>query len=378
MRQSSVWLLVIATFSLSVSSLSLAADHERLPPVRKLTAEQSKVAAANYQKYCVLCHGEDRQGYVNDHAPSLRSKELFESGIPHAVLRPIQYGRPGTAMGGYLDEAGGPMTLDETWDLMYWLYEQSGVKQRAPLTTKPVEGDIARGGELYQQHCTDCHGKNGEGVNAPALGNQTALAHNSDEFIRYAIQHGREGTPMLAFKDKLPAQDIDNLTAFLRSRADGWQATQPVLKPLPTPDQFVLNPEGQHPNFTLQDGLYVSSADLAKALVAKQKIVLLDTRVTSVWQTAHIEGSFPMPYYSDFDEMTEALPKDVMIVAYCSCPRAAADYVIEQLRDRGYQRTAVLYEGIFGWMHLGYPVVRGAVNSHAAATKEGMEADNTR
>ena len=90
-----------------------AADSAGLPPIRKLTEEQSKVAAANYKKYCVLCHGEDRQGHVNDHAPSLRSKSLFESGVPHAVLRPIQYGRQGTAMGGYLDEAGGPMTLKQ-------------------------------------------------------------------------------------------------------------------------------------------------------------------------------------------------------------------------------------------------------------------------
>ena len=87
-------------------------------------------------------------------------------------------------------------------------------------------------------------------------------------------------------------------------------------------------------------------------------MVLLDTRVTSVWQTAHIEGSFPLPYYSDFDAVTKHLPKDVMIVAYCSCPRAAAESVVDKLRERGYKNTSVLYEGIFGWMHLGYPVTR--------------------
>jgi rhodanese-related sulfurtransferase len=56
--------------------------------------------------------------------------------------------------------------------------------------------------------------------------------------------------------------------------------------------------------------------------------------------------------------VTAHLPKDVMIVAYCSCPRAAADSVVEQLRARGFSKTAVLYEGIFGWMHLGYPVTQ--------------------
>jgi cytochrome c oxidase cbb3-type subunit III len=97
------------------------------------------------------------------------------------------------------------------------------------------------------------------------------------------------------------------------------------------------------------------------ALNAKQRLVLLDTRVKSVWQTAYIAGSFPLPCYSNFDEVTAALPKDVMIVAYCSCPRAAADYVIDELRERGYSRTAVLYEGIFGWMNAGLPVVRGEI-----------------
>jgi cytochrome c oxidase cbb3-type subunit 3 len=59
--------------------------------------------------------------------------------VPHAILRPISYGRQGTAMGGYLDEMGGPMTLDEVWDLTYWLFWQSGA-QRVKLSENPVEG----------------------------------------------------------------------------------------------------------------------------------------------------------------------------------------------------------------------------------------------
>ena len=40
----------------------------------------AKKAADNYQRYCALCHGKDREGHVNDHAPSLRSRSLLESG----------------------------------------------------------------------------------------------------------------------------------------------------------------------------------------------------------------------------------------------------------------------------------------------------------
>ncbi|MFT4574918.1 MAG: cytochrome c oxidase cbb3-type subunit 3, partial [Marinomonas primoryensis] len=48
--------------------------YEKQDPPRELTAEQTAVAAANYQKYCVLCHGENREGHKNEHAPSLRAK----------------------------------------------------------------------------------------------------------------------------------------------------------------------------------------------------------------------------------------------------------------------------------------------------------------
>lgn len=345
-------------FLLIFTNMALAKKvYEKQDPPRELTSQQAEVASANYQKYCSLCHGENREGHKNDHAPSLRAKSLFESGVPHAILRPISYGRQGTAMGGYLDEMGGPMTLDEVWDLTYWLFWQSGA-QRVKLTENPVEGDVKLGAQVYQTNCASCHGVNGEGINAPALGNQSALAHNKDEFIRYAIEHGRQDSPMPAFEDKLSPADIDNVTAFIRSRASGWKAEKLALRALPTPDQYVLNPQNDDPDFELDQGIYVSSKDLYQAMQENKKMLLLDTRVTSVWQRAHIEGAIPFPYYTELENQVKDLPKDVQIVGYCSCPRAATEYVIKQLREIGYSKTAVLYEGIFGWMNLGYPVMR--------------------
>lgn len=355
------WFCIAFVFlGCSLYSTSVLAErvYEKQSPPRQLTTKQATVAEANYQKYCALCHGADRQGHVNDHAPSLRSKSLFESGVPHAILRTLSYGRQGTAMGGYLDEVGGPMTLDETWDLTYWLFWKSGA-QRVKLSEDEIAGDVVRGEMVYQENCATCHGKNGEGINAPALGNQSALAYNKDEFIRYAIEKGREDTPMLAFADKLSQQDIDNVTAYIRSKASGWKAEVPILRELPKPENYVLNPSNEDPNFELTDDMFVSSKDLLAAMKAKKKMVLLDTRVTSVWQRGHIEGSIPFPYYTNLDNKIKDLPKDVQIVGYCSCPRAAAVYLIKQLRNRGYSRTAVLYEGIFGWMNMGYPVMRG-------------------
>lgn len=353
-KQNTILILLIGIF---MTFGTIATEYQKQKPPRTLTTEQAERAASNYQKYCSLCHGKDREGHANDHAPSLRSQSLMESGIPHGILRPLNYGREGTAMAGYLEDVGGPLTLDEAWDLTYWLFWESGY-DRMKLSEAPVRGDIDAGENIYQKNCASCHGENGEGVNAPALGNQSFLAHNKDEFIRYAIEKGRQGTPMQAFENKLTQQEIDNVTAFIRSKANDWTQEKMPLRPVPTPDQYVLNPNSDNPEWELKDGQFIDSEQLYKAMQENAKMVILDTRVPSVWQRAHIEGSVPFPYYTDVESKVKDLPRDAQIVAYCSCPRAASVYLVDQLKDMGFDNTAVLYEGIFGWMNKGFPVTQ--------------------
>jgi cytochrome c oxidase cbb3-type subunit 3 len=325
----------------------------------ELNAEESAAAAADYQKYCALCHGADRQGYVNDHAPSLRSESLLSSGYPSELMYTIGYGRRGTPMGAFVEEMGGPLNREEIRRLTRWLKEQVGAEP-VDLSLEPVSGDIVLGENTFALHCTKCHGEQGQGVTGPAIGNPAMLSLTTDAFLQYAIENGRDGTEMPSFRDQLSAGEINGLTAFLRTRAAGWQMTMPVLESPPPPDEWILNPDAPAPEFELKDDTYVSAADLLSALQDKRRMVLLDTRVTSTWQMAHIEGSVPLPYYEDFDTVTANLPTDgTWIVAYCECPRAAAESVNKELVKQGFQHTAVLWEGIQGWVSLGYPVTVG-------------------
>jgi len=326
----------------------------------ELSKEDSATAAADYQKYCALCHGTERQGYVNDHAPSLRSESLMRSGYPTEIRYTIGYGRRGTPMGAYSEEMGGPMNRDQLRRLAQWLKEQVGVEP-IELPLEPVSGDIALGEATYADHCVKCHGAQGEGVTGPAIGNPAMLSLNTDAFLKYAVENGRDGTEMPAFKETLSVDEINGVTAFLRTRATGWTAEQPVLQTPPGTQDYVLNPDSPAPEFNLKDGLYVLSEDLYRALQEKRRMVLLDTRVTSMWQMAHIEGSVPIPYYyEEYAALTADLPGDgTWLVTYCECPRAAAESVNERLRELGFQNTAVLWEGIQGWVSLGYPVLVG-------------------
>ena len=338
--------------SLAATALLLAAPAlaQNGPP--PLTPEQSQAAAARYQQYCALCHGPDRAGYANDHAPSLKSPQLFAAGYPIVIAEAIAYGRPGTPMGGYHQDVGGPLSRADIVQLTMWLGNEAAV---APidLPDGTVEGDVALGAKVYAENCASCHGDEGQGGTGTALGNATMLALTPDAFIRHTIENGRDGTPMLAFRDTLSAAQIDGVTAFIRSRSSGWTAPAPIRHAPPALDAYVINPDAPAPEFTLKDDMYVSSAELDRELKAKKRMVLLDTRVTSMWERAHIEGAVPGPYYA-------SLPKDgTWIVAYCECPRAAAESVVRKLREGGVRNTAVLWEGIQGWVSLGYPVVPG-------------------
>jgi cytochrome c oxidase cbb3-type subunit 3 len=345
--------------TLAVLTALMAPAPAGAAPFDGLTDAQSDRAAANYQRYCALCHGADRQGHVNDHAPSLRSRSLLSAGFFERAMA-IAYGRFGTPMAGFLDEVGGPLPMLAINRLNIWLEEQAGVES-ADLYMDAVIGNSVLGGEIYARECAGCHGSNGEGGIGTALGNPVMLSLTSDQFLRHAIVNGRDGTPMPAFGARLSDAEIDGMTAFLRSRATGWSVEKPVLRSPPAVEDWTLNPRAPAPDFTLRDDLYVSAEDLHTALQKGKRMVILDTRAMSMWQMANIDGSVPIPYYyDDFEQLAENLPTDgAWIVSYCECPRAAAESVTRKLRDKGFERTAVLWEGIQGWVSLGYPVVRG-------------------
>ncbi len=320
-------------------------------------------AAGLYTKYCSLCHGDNRQGYAADNAPSLRSKSLLGTSMDNNFMRyTVQFGRANTAMGGYLDSQGGPMEYIEIELLLAWLNEQAQVDEPIALSREPVAGDIAKGANLYAAKCTVCHGAKGEGITAPALANPMLLATATDDFLRYAIAEGRDGTPMLAFKDSITQKDIDNVTAFLRSRASGWDKPQQLDSiTVPKPEAYVLNPDSIAPVFVLRENKFVAAEQVNKALTEGKRMIILDARSEVAWRQMHIPGAAPVPYYSEPDEFINDIPNDgTQIVIYCACPHAASERVLATLRRYGYQNTAIIDEGVLVWAQMGFPVRSGS------------------
>ncbi len=308
---------------------------------------------ALYQRYCALCHGKDATGYAADNAPSLVTETFLESVDDAFIASAIRLGRPATAMGAYGKVRGGPLDDADIARLVGFL-RQKGPPAH-PLPKSSVQGNAELGRAVYAAECETCHGTETERKTALTLYNPEFLRAASPDFLRFAIVHGRPPTPMPSFAEKLNPGQIEDVIAWLRSKAPGSADAHPTAPTIPANLPIVINPKGTAPKFTMRDDRYVPAAEVKKALDQRRRMVIIDARSPADWELFHIPGAISVPYYAA--EQLSRIPNDgTWVIAYCACPHHASGEVVSALRSRGYKHTAVLDEGILEWKTRGYPL----------------------
>jgi mono/diheme cytochrome c family protein/rhodanese-related sulfurtransferase len=322
-----------------------------------------------YLALCKQCHGADARGYAADHAPSLVNPTFLASASDDFLRRSILGGRPGTSMGAYGKARGGPLDDAAVDRLVRFLREQGPPPQTLPAT---AAGDPAIGAAIYARRCFSCHGDGQTRGEAASLVNAGFLADASDAFVRHAIVHGRPGTKMEPFAGPLSDAEIDGVVSYLR--AQGGAPRPPEYLPEPTgKEPLVINPSGKPPHFTLRadpcpplppgatetckpDPRFVSVDQVAAAVRARQRLVIVDARPPSDWRRVHIAGAVSIPYF-DMKRLDELTGDGTWVIAYCACPHHLSGIVVDELRRRGYAHSAVLDEGVNEWHRRGLPVV---------------------
>ena len=91
-----------------------------------------------------------------------------------------------------------------------------GLGLTAAMVASAAAADVARGADLYRQHCTSCHGPAGRPVLpiAPDLSRPTALL-KPDLGLLAAIRDGKAGMP--AYQGLLRDREILDIVAHLRT-----------------------------------------------------------------------------------------------------------------------------------------------------------------
>jgi cytochrome c oxidase cbb3-type subunit III len=351
------------------SGSSETAPAEAPPPAPHPPLDARAVAAGRvaYVRYCALCHGDQAQGYAADHAPALSNANFLAVADDAFLMKAIADGRQGTTMSAWHQRHGGPLSDVDVGQLTTYLRSLAS-RSPASVASTRVSGSRRRGEPLFAQHCASCHGARGEGSEtATSLSHPSFLESASDGYLRFTIEQGRPGTPMVAWNETLSSQQIDDLVLYIRTLSHmPERPVGPSSGPPPAIGSIVINPSGENPSFELREERYVPADAVKAALDAGKRMIILDARATSDWALAHIVGAAPFPFY-DVEQMTSALPKDeTWILAYCACPHGASGHVVDTLRQHGYEHTAVIDEGIRYWQEHGYPLERGELPAGAA------------
>lgn len=187
--------------------------------------------ATLYQRYCVTCHGANGKG-IPQVAPALNDKNFLATASVEAITDAITDGRPNTAMPAWGQRHGGPLNAQHVQDLVAFIQNWEKAEVRLP-SSPLVQGDPVAGKRIFDQVCYLCHGENGEGGVAPALNNQEFLRRYDDAFIRETVTKGRPSKGMPTWGKVFSAEQIADVTAYIRSWQQG--ATLPSPSPASAP-----------------------------------------------------------------------------------------------------------------------------------------------
>ena len=89
-------------------------------------------------------------------------------------------------------------------------------------------GDKATGRQIFEAHCTECHGLTGDGIKAPALNNQEFLNSATNGYLIATITLGRAGTSMPSWGrgsagyPVLTGREREDVAALIRSWQRVW------------------------------------------------------------------------------------------------------------------------------------------------------------
>lgn len=227
LREQELDLLVFYMFALRRAEVP-----EALWPTDRIRAERfgqrefATDGATLYGTFCASCHGLRGEGmrFAGVAAfPAIAHPGFLALASDEFLAATILRGRPGRRMPAWGAQEGGLQPADIS-ALIAHLRQLGAVAapEPDPRPARWVQGDTARGAEIFAAACASCHGKRGEGGEGPALANAVLLRHATDHYLVETIRRGRAGTSMPEFGKgdsvvpTLSDIEIQSVVAYIR------------------------------------------------------------------------------------------------------------------------------------------------------------------
>jgi cytochrome c oxidase cbb3-type subunit III len=173
-----------------------------------------------YTQNCRGCHGAhgEAAGAINMDNPT------YLAVVPRDTLRSVIVGGvPGTAMIGFLEEHGGPLTEKQIDVLVEGITAWAKNPPAGPLPpySAPL-GDVSQGATAFATYCASCHGADGTGGTAGSVVHPAYLGLVSDQYLRTIMIAGRNDLGCPDFQSRVPGkvmseEEISGLVAWLAS-----------------------------------------------------------------------------------------------------------------------------------------------------------------
>jgi mono/diheme cytochrome c family protein len=189
--------------------------------------------ATLFGTFCAACHGTNGEGrrFPNNTVfPAVANPDFLAVATDDFISAAVTHGRPGRRMPAWGEKEGG-LRPEEIESVVAHLRRASG--EKGPLAGDTphrwVRAELAGAGKaLFETHCASCHGRTGDGVDAPQLSNQALLAAATDTYLVETIKRGRRDTVMRGFAKgttvtpSLAPEEIEAIVAFIRT----WEKAQ--------------------------------------------------------------------------------------------------------------------------------------------------------
>ena len=173
-----------------------------------------------YAENCRGCHGA--QGEISG-AIAL-DNPMYLAVVPRDTLRTIiANGVAGTAMIGFSEEHGGPLTEKQIDVLVEGI---SAWAKNPPSGELPAYsgslGDAGQGATAFATYCASCHGAEGNGGKAGSVVHPAYVGLVSDQYLRTIVIAGRHDLGCPDFQNRVPGkpmseEEISGVVAWLVS-----------------------------------------------------------------------------------------------------------------------------------------------------------------